>query len=183
MPGLGNRGRSWCWRTGRRPHRARMPRRPRGKEGRRRAIRRLPAKKTRWGGGLRALALGLGEGRRGEHPAGERGRQAEAQKRDRSLLSHVGSPSLAGRRAPLGCAEPLPTCQHTVAEYTPSARFAQPWAPRSGLKGGATTWLVKCRGPLAVERQVAVEHAPPLVVDIGVNLRHGPRPPRGRAGR
>ena len=135
------------------------------------------------GGGLRALALGLGEGRRGEHPAGERGRQAEAQKRDRSLLSHGRSPSLAGRRAPLGCAEPLPTCQHTVAEYTPSARFAQPWAPRSGLKGGATTWLVKCRGPLAVERQVAVEHAPPLVVDIGVNLRHGPRPPRGRAGR
>ena len=135
------------------------------------------------GGGLRALALGLGEGRRGSHPAGERGRQAEAQKRDRSLLSHGRSPSLAGRRAPLGCAEPLPTCQHTVAEYTPSARFPQPRAPRSGLKGGETTWLAKCRGPLTVERQVAVEHAPSLVADIGVNLRHGPCPPRGRAGR
>ena len=85
------------------------------------------------GGGLRALALGLGEGRRGEHPAGERGRQAEAQKRDRSLLSHGRSPSLAGRRAPLGCAEPLPTCQHTVAEYTPSLCFSQPQASRSDL--------------------------------------------------
>ena len=56
----------------------------------------LPAQKTRWGGGLRDLVLRLGERGRGHHPAGKRGRQAEAQKRPPSLLSHGGSPSLAG---------------------------------------------------------------------------------------
>lgn len=46
------------------------------------------------GGGLCDLGLWLGEGRRGHHAAGERRRQAEAQKRPLSPLSHGGSPSL-----------------------------------------------------------------------------------------
>ena len=71
------------------------------------------------GGGLRDLALRLGERGRGHHPAGERGRQAEAQKRPPSLLSHVGSPSLMGKSLP---------------EYTPSPRFPQPRAGQSGLR-------------------------------------------------
>ena len=46
------------------------------------------------GGGLCDWGLRLGEGRRGSHPAGERGRQAQAQKRPLPLLFHGASPSL-----------------------------------------------------------------------------------------
>ena len=185
------RRRGW-WPQGSRPRRRRLGSRKRKmgpgspgerrREGRRRAIRRLPAQKTRWGGVSVPWASGSARAAAGNIP------QASAAARPRlksetarfSLMSDL---LLSQAGAPSPDAELLPTCQRTVAEYTPSARFPQPRAPRSGLKGGATTWLAKCRGPLTVERQVAVEHAPPLVADIGVNLRHGPCPPRGRAGR